>query len=86
MGRSAISPSTGPGLNDNDLIGLRVRGYTATAYINGAVVSTRDLSSLGGFIPVAGAPGMGVWRRNNGVGTLNNSDMGLRSFMAVEEP
>lgn len=68
---------TGPGLQTGDVIKVRVVGNTHTVYINGALVTTHDLSSLGGYVPTSGNPGFGHWYRINGAVGTNASDYGL---------
>lgn len=73
---------TGPGLQDGDVIAVTVIGNTHRVYINGALITTHDLSSLGGFNPTTGNPGMGHWWHNNGAVGVAASDYGLRNFTA----
>lgn len=73
---------TGPGLVDGDQIAVRVIGNIHTVYVNGVLITTHDLSSLGGFNPTTGNPGMGHWWHNNGAVGVAASDYGLRRWSA----
>lgn len=71
---------TGPGIVENDLIAVSVIGNTHRVYVNGVLITTHDLSSLGGYVPTSGFPGMGHWYRINGAVGTAASDYGLKSF------
>ncbi len=73
---------TGPGLHEGDRIAVTVIGNTHRVYINGALITTHDLSSLGGFNPTTGNPGFGHWYRINGAVGTAATDFGLTSFSA----
>jgi hypothetical protein len=75
------------GVKEGDTVKATIVGNTISAYKNGVLQATVDITSIGGTVWTSGTPGMGFNLENATAGCPGtNGDYGYTSFAATDAP